>query len=147
MAEFYLKKQKMARDLIHNMVKNAITNDNWLITHDPYPLKIGGFDMQVDLAAESIVAAERDNEKIAIEIKTFAGVSKVYEFHLAVGQFIDYRVGLRVNDPDRTLYVAVTEDIYDDVFLMPFPQLVIAEINLKIIVVNPETQTIVKWIK
>jgi XisH protein len=34
----------MARDLIHNIVKNALINDGWNITHDPYPVKIGGFD-------------------------------------------------------------------------------------------------------
>jgi XisH protein len=57
----------MARDLIHNIVKNALINDGWNITHDPYPVKIGGFDMEIDLGAENLVAAEREGEKIAIE--------------------------------------------------------------------------------
>ena len=57
----------MARDIIHNLVKNALINDGWNITHDPYPVKVGGFEMEVDLGAENLVAAEREGEKIAIE--------------------------------------------------------------------------------
>jgi XisH protein len=29
----------MARDLIHNIVKSALINDGWNITHDPYPVR------------------------------------------------------------------------------------------------------------
>ena len=31
----------MASDLIHNLVKQALINDGWQITHDPYPIKLG----------------------------------------------------------------------------------------------------------
>lgn len=137
----------MARDLIHNIVKNALINDGWNITHDPYPVKIGGFDMEIDLGAENLVAAEREGEKIAIEVKTFAGLSKVYDFHLAVGQFIDYRIALKTKEPERILYVGITDIVYEEIFQLPFPQMVIQEIGMKIIVVNPELNTVVKWIK
>ena len=50
--------------------------------------------MYVDLGAEKIIAAERDGEKIAVEIKIFIGSSNIYEFHTAIGQFINYRVAL-----------------------------------------------------
>jgi XisH protein len=137
----------MARDLIHNIVKNALINDGWHITHDPYPVKVGGFEMEIDLGAENLVAAEREGEKIAIEVKTFAGLSKVYDFHLAVGQFIDYRIALKTKEPERILYVGITDNVYEEVFELPFPQMVIKEINMKIIVVNPDLNTVVKWIK
>ncbi len=137
----------MARDLIHNIVKNALINDGWKITHDPYPVKVGGFEMEIDLGAENLVAAEREGEKIAIEVKTFAGLSKVYDFHLAVGQFIDYRIALKTKEPERILYVGITDNVYEEVFELPFPQMVIKEINMKIIVVNPDLNTVVKWIK
>ncbi len=136
----------MARDLIHNIVKNALINDGWKITHDPYPVKVGGFEMEIDLGAENLVAAEREGEKIAIEVKTFAGLSKVYDFHLAVGQFIDYRIALKSKEPERILYVGVTDNVYNEILELPFPQMVIKEINMKIIVVNPELNTVIKWI-
>jgi hypothetical protein len=32
----------MARDLIHQLIRQALETDGWLITQDPYPIKIGG---------------------------------------------------------------------------------------------------------
>jgi XisH protein len=136
----------MAKDLIHQLVKSALINDGWAITHDPYPIKLGGFDMEIDLGAETILAAERNSQKVAIEVKTFAGLSKVYDFHLAVGQFVDYRVALKIKDPQRILYVGITEDVYEEVFALPFAQLVCEEIGINILVVNPVNQSITKWI-
>ena len=63
----------MARDLIHNIVKETLIKEGWKITHDPYPIKIGGFDMEIDLGAENMLAAERENSKNAIEEKSFVG--------------------------------------------------------------------------
>jgi hypothetical protein len=137
----------MARDLIHFVVKHALEKEGWKVTHDPFPIKIGGFDMEIDLGAEIIFAAEKDSEKIAIEIKTFAGLSKTYEFHLAVGQFIDYRIALKVREPNRVLYIGITDDIYEDVFQLPFAQMVIEELGMKLIVVNAEKTEIVLWKK
>lgn len=136
----------MARDIIHNLIKESLINDGWEITHDPYPVKIGGFDMEIDLAAENILAAERENQKIAIEVKTFAGLSKTYDFHLAVGQFIDYRVALSVKEPERILYVGITQDVFEEVFELPFAQMVMSEIKMKLVVVNSMKKKIVKWI-
>ncbi len=31
----------MAKDIIHEQVKNALIKDGWTITHDPFPLRIG----------------------------------------------------------------------------------------------------------
>ena len=136
----------MARDKIHNLIKQALINEGWKITHDPYPVRVGGFDMEIDLGSENFLAAEREETKIAVEIKTFAGLSKVYDFHLAVGQFFDYRVALKVKEEERVLFVGITEDVYEEVFLLPFAQMVIAELKMKILVVNSNTNKIVKWI-
>ena len=61
----------MAKDIYHDIVKNAVIKDGWEVTHDPMtlldkPLKI---DYEIDLGAEKFIAAERGTEKIAIEIK------------------------------------------------------------------------------
>jgi XisH protein len=44
---------------------------------------------------------------MAVEIKNFVSASKISEFHMALGQFINYRTALRVEEPNRTLYLAV----------------------------------------
>ncbi|MGL4880890.1 MAG: element excision factor XisH family protein, partial [Waterburya sp.] len=46
-----------AKDKFHQIVKTAIQKDGWTITHDPYPLQAGSFDLAIDLGAEEIVAA------------------------------------------------------------------------------------------
>jgi hypothetical protein len=57
-----------AKDKFHDTVKKALQKDGWVITDDPLyiPLeRITG--MYIDLAAEKLVAAEKDNRKIAVE--------------------------------------------------------------------------------
>lgn len=137
----------MARDLIHQLIRQALETDGWLITQDPYPIKIGGFEMEIDLAAENLLVAERGIEKIAVEIKSFAGLSKVYDFHLAVGQFVDYRIALRTREPERILFIGITDEVWDSLFQLPFAQMVIDELKMKIVVVNPDKKEVVQWIK
>ncbi|BAY62802.1 XisH protein [Calothrix brevissima NIES-22] len=79
-----------ARDAFHEVVKIALQKDNWLITHDPYPLQAGIFDLAIDLGAEKVIAAKREGWTIAVEIKSFLVPSKILEFYTALGQFIAY---------------------------------------------------------
>lgn len=72
------------RDLFHDIVKTALQNENWTITHDPLIIRVGGVGMEIDLGAEKLIAAERKNEKIAVEIKSFIRPSAISEFHMAV---------------------------------------------------------------
>lgn len=78
----------MARDVIHNAVKNALIKDGWDITADPYTIKFKGAKVFVDLATEMPIAAERGGERIAVEIKSFLGASPLHELEAALGQFI-----------------------------------------------------------
>lgn len=68
----------MAKDVFHQQVKSAFIKDGWKITHDPLTIRISeAVKLQIDLAAESAIAAERDSEKIAVEIKSFIGGSDI----------------------------------------------------------------------
>jgi predicted RecB family endonuclease len=80
----------MARDLFHYQVKNALIKEGWNITDDPYRMEVDKVLYEIDLGAEPMIAAEKNGEKIAVEIKSFAGASTISEFHKAVGQFVDY---------------------------------------------------------
>ena len=85
-----------AKDRFHQVVKTALIKDGWDVTHDPLQIKVGGVDMEIDLGAERLLAAERAGEKIAVEIKSFlTSASAISEFHTALGQFINYRAALR----------------------------------------------------
>ena len=46
------------------------------------------------IAAEKIIVAERDSEKIAVEVKSFVSKSKLADWYEAYGQFSLYKKGL-----------------------------------------------------
>jgi XisH protein len=135
----------MAKDLYHDVVKKALINEGWTVTHDPYPLKIGAVRMFIDLGAERIIAAEKDNEKIAVEIKSFSDDSMISMFHEAVGQYDNYQIALEDEEPNRILFLAVPESVYDSFFQEPFVQKVIAKRDIKIIVYQPDNENSVLW--
>ncbi len=72
--------------------------------------------MHIDLGAERIIIAERAQEKIAVEVKSFLAPSAIGEFHTALGQFLNYRAVLQLQQPNRLLYLAVTSEIYQSFF-------------------------------
>lgn len=82
----------------------------------------------------SLIAAQRDNEKIAVEIKSFLVPSTLSEFHTALGQFLNYRIVLREKQPERVLYLAVNLETYNDFFSRQLPKLSIQEYRLKLII-------------
>lgn len=135
----------MAKDLFHDVVKTALVKDDWQITDDPLFLKVGGVDFFIDLGAEKLLAAERDGNKIAVEIKSFINTSSVADFHLAIGQFINYRVALKVADPERKLFLAVPDIAYKTFFQKEFPRMVIQQYELELFVYDIENEVIVLW--
>lgn len=135
-----------AKDATHSIVRHALEKDGWEITHDPYYLKIGGVEFYIDLGAESILAAQRNSQKIAVEIKSFLGASSVSEFHTALGQFINYRYALEDSDPERVLYLAVPFNIYHEFFTLQFIEKVVHRSEVKLIVYQEEQEKISQWI-
>ena len=136
----------MARDLFHNIVRAALEKDGWTMTDDPLTIRCGGVDIQIDLGLEKLLAAEKGTQKIAVEIKNFVSASKISEFHTALGQFINYRTALRLEEPERILYLAVPLATYSSFFDLPFTKTVMQENQLKMIIYDVETEKIVKWI-
>jgi hypothetical protein len=135
----------MARDLFHNIVKEALVAEGWEITHDPLPVAYGDVLMQIDLGAERLLAAQRDSEQIAVEIKSFANPSAISEFHMAVGQYLNYRRALRVQEPNRVLYLAVPSQVYEEFFRLRFIEEGVREYQLNLIVYDVEDRRITQW--
>lgn len=135
-----------AKDTFHDIVKMALQKDGWTITHDPLHIRLGGvIDMYVDLGAEKVVAAEKAGRKIAVEIKSFLGASTIAEFHLAIGQFMNYRYALDDTEPDRRLYLAVPLDIYEEFFTLSFIQSVVQRSQLNLLIYDVEVAEITQW--
>ncbi|MCY7369188.1 MAG: fatty-acid oxidation protein subunit alpha [Chamaesiphon sp.] len=137
----------MAKDLFHQVVKDALVKDGWNITHDQFPVDYGDVQMQIDLGAERLLAATKDKTIIAVEIKSFVRPSAISEFHTAVGQYLNYRRALRTQEPNRILYLAVPKQTYDEFFRLRFIEEGIEEYQIYLLVYDVEERSIVKWKK
>lgn len=58
-----------ARDMHHDLVRHLLEEERWTITHDPLRVFWEGKSLFVDLGAERMLAAQRNNERIAVEVK------------------------------------------------------------------------------
>lgn len=135
-----------AKDIFHNTVRSALEKDGWTITNEPLFLPASQeVTMKVDLAAEKLISAEKGNQKIAVEVKSFVGLSAISEFHTAVGQFLNYQVALDKLEPERILYLAIPKDIYQEFFTDSFVQEVVNRYQIKLLVFHVQKQEIVLW--
>ncbi|HYX16006.1 MAG TPA: XisH family protein [Nostoc sp.] len=138
----------MAKDVFHQQVKKALIKDGWIITHDPFTIRISeAIKLQIDLAAENAIAAERNTEKIAVEIKSFIADSDISEFHNALGQYLNYCQALEEQEADRILYLAVPNETYQNFFQLPFVQRALQRYQVKLIVYDPRQEEIQQWIR
>jgi hypothetical protein len=137
----------MAKDIFHNAVKIALEKEGWKITHDPYTINISEFrpKQDIDLGAEKMLAAERGIEKIAVEVKSFINPSLVYDFHTALGQYMNYLIGLRKQEPDRRLYLAVPSYANRAFESLGMILEAIETYHIHLIVYDANTQTILSW--
>lgn len=136
-----------AKDIFHEAVKQALQKEQWIITNDPLSFKFGNVNFFVDLGAERLLAAQRDSEKIAVEIKSFLNPSAITDFYSALGQFLSYRLALEATEPDRKLYMAVPLDIYKTFFQLEFTQTAVQQYQVLLIVYNPVNEVIITWTK
>lgn len=124
-----------------------LTADGWTITADPLALKVGERDLFVDLAAERpVIGAEKGSEKIAVEIQSFVNPSAVRNLQEALGQYLLYRVVLARQQPDRPLFLGVAGEVYDGILSEPLGQIVLTDLNIRVLVYDPVSRKVTRWI-
>jgi len=133
-------------DVYHEPVKHALLKDGWTITDDPYILAYKGLRLYADLGAEKPIAAEKSERKIVVEIKVFGTPSPVTELERAVGQYSIYRMLLAHISPERELFLAIAQDIYEDFFHQPAIQDIVAVHQMRLLVFEPTREDITAWI-
>jgi hypothetical protein len=134
------------KDVFHELVKELLMEEGWTITHDPYIFQTRPL-LSIDLAAERAIAAERDSEKIAVEIKSFLGVSQMVELEKALGQYLLYERLLERQEPERELYLAVPKHAYENVFATEVGQIAVTQFALRLIVFSVAESEVLQWIE
>ena len=136
----------MAKDLIHDAVKNALVKQDWVITADQYTIQFKDSKVFADLAAELPIAAELGERKIAVEVKSFLGPSPMRELESAIGQYRIYRCFMRIVAPERKLYIGISDLAESSFFRKLSIQYLVRQEKLPLLIVNLATEEIVKWI-
>ncbi len=92
------------------------------------------------------MAAERNGQRLVVEVKSFVGASKIQDLKEALGQYDIYRYLLEETAPDRKLYIAISIAAYNTFFTQDVAQLILNKHQLPIIVVDIEAEEITQWI-
>ncbi|MDX2249009.1 MAG: XisH family protein [Bacteroidia bacterium] len=135
------------RDFYHNTIRIILEKEHWTITDDPLDLSIGDVELFADIGAERVIGAEKGNQKIALEIKSFISQSPVSEFHKALGQYENYRLSLEELDPNRHVWLAISKEAWDGFFQREFIQKAVRRYLISIVIFDVENHTIISWIK
>jgi hypothetical protein len=144
-------------DLYHEPVKHALIKDGWIITDDPFVIEFKGLRLYADLGAERVIAAEKRERKIVVEIKVFTSftddfvlrfgsLSPITDLERAVGQYGIYRTLLKRVEPERELYLAIAQDVYQDFFQRPAIQEILSDQQIRLLVFEPQAEEVVQWI-
>ena len=144
----YLGRSMAAKDIYHEACVRALEKDGWTITHDPLTIPVEKTNLLIDIGAEKFITAERGMERIAVEVKSFIGISTIQDLHLAVGQFLIYEMALRQSDrqADRTLYLSIRASSYDSAFHEGVGAMVLRNKAIRLLVFDEVTEEITQWI-
>jgi hypothetical protein len=135
-----------ALDRDHEIVRRALEKEGWTITDDPLTLKLGRRSVHMDLGAQrSVIGAIRGTEKIAVEIKTFAGPSDMTDLYVALGQYRVYQTYLAELEPDRKIVLAIPKAAWLGLFQESIGRLVLEEQIPYAFAFDPETEEIIEW--
>lgn len=130
-----------ALDSCHSNVVKALEKDGWSVSPVPHAIRAPGrrYPLLADLRAE------RDSDTIiVVEIKCFMD-DPLVELYGAIGQYLIYRNLLTQSSNPYPLYLAVPTYAYHGI-VKEVGAGVIAETQMKVIVINIDNEVIEQWL-
>lgn len=138
----------MAKDIYHNIVKEALIKDGWTITNDPLVLlskEEGG--LETDLGAEKLITAEKGMKRIGVEVKSFIQPSLMHEAHRALGQYNFYTSALMMKADDRLMFLAMPVEAHNFLNEKEIFRRTMSMFKVRLLIFDPETAKIESWIE
>lgn len=135
----------MAKDIYHEVVKEALVADGWTIDNSAYIVELPT-DFKVlddDFEYNEMLLVSKSEEQIFVNPKSFLSQSLHNHFHYVLGECLVMKHLIEY----EFIYVAMPDIIYNyfkkDKILIQNLQ----RNNIRLIVFNPETKHIEKWVK
>jgi hypothetical protein len=107
--------------------------------------QLGPVDLERVAHKVSKLRMRRPTGREAVEIKTFGGASLVADLQQAVGQFLMYKSILSQTEPDRKLYLAVSEEVRNTILSEDLGRLMLQEHIDHLFFFSVEREEIVSW--
>ena len=139
--------QMSRRDNLHFPLRRTLEKDGWTITDDPLVLVLEKTLLKADMGAEKVFTAEKAGRKIAVEIKDFDSASVISELEKTMGQLQLYQWALEDQEPERSLFLAISQEIYIKHFQKPIFQLAVQRNRINLLVFDPNREVILQWIE
>jgi len=70
----------------------------------------------------------------------------IVELEQAIGQYVLYRLLLNRIEPERSIYLAIPDTSYQELFTEPIGELVISDLPLQLVVIDIERAEVKQWI-
>lgn len=134
------------RDDLHFPLRRTLEKKGWIITSDPLILVLGQTLLKADLGAEKLFTAEKEGRKIAVEIKDFDASSVISELEKTMGQLQLYQWALEEQEPERQLFLAISQAVYIKHFQKPIFQIAIQRSKINLLIYAPDQEVIIQWI-
>lgn len=135
-----------ALDYCHPHVVRALEKDGWQVSDRPVKVDTANRTVYIDLEATRRINGNRQHIVLG-EIKCFPDRNNTTrEIYIALGQYLIYRAVLAERGFGVPIYLAIPELVFETVFDSTVHR-AIRDNRIKLLVVNLESETVVRWIE